>query len=160
MRAQVGVVAIAAVVHLWTAPLAAAQPFPAKPIGKQVPETAIRAALEKWTADFNAGNAEEICDLFASELRYDYRGHPERNYDDLCGLLHRTLNDRAKHYAYALDIKEMLVASDTAIVRLVWTLTIRSNDARLERSTETGMDVFRKQEDGSWKIIRYIAYED
>jgi ketosteroid isomerase-like protein len=84
----------------------------------------------------------------------------ERNYDDLCGLLHRTLNDRAKHYAYALDIKEMLVAGDTAIVRLVWTLTIRSNDARLERSTETGMDVFRRQEDGSWKIIRYTAYED
>jgi hypothetical protein len=44
MRAQVGVVAIAAVVHLWTAPLAAAQPYPAKPVGKQVPETAIRSA--------------------------------------------------------------------------------------------------------------------
>ena len=25
-------------------------------------------------------------------------------------------------------------------------------------SPEIGMDIFRRQDDGSWKIIRYIAY--
>jgi ketosteroid isomerase-like protein len=125
------------------------------------PEAAIRIALEKWTADFNAGNAGKVCDLFASDLRYDYRGQPERGYQDVCSLLRRSLNDRSKHHAYALKIKEILIAGDTAIVRLVWTLRIRSNDAPgFVESTETGMDVFRKQADGSWKIIRYIAYEE
>ena len=27
-------------------------------------------------------------------------------------------------------------------------------------STEPGMDIFRRQSDGSWKIIRYLAYEE
>src|SRR5713226_4309370 len=42
----------------------------------EAPEATIRATLQKWAADFNAKNAGEICGLFASELRYDYRGHP------------------------------------------------------------------------------------
>jgi ketosteroid isomerase-like protein len=126
----------------------------------KAPESMIRAALEKWTADFNAGRVEEICGLFASELIYDYRGQPERNYRDICSLLHRSLDDRRKQYRYALEIKEILVSGEFAVVRLVWTLTIRANDASgSAQSTEPGMDLFRKQPDGSWKIIRFIAYE-
>ena len=37
-------------------------------------------------------------------------------------LLHRSLNDRTKKFTYFLDIKEIIVAGDLAIVRLVWTL--------------------------------------
>jgi ketosteroid isomerase-like protein len=127
----------------------------------QAPETAIRAALEKWTADFNAGDAEKICDLFALDLRYDYRGQPERDYGDICALLHRSLADGTKHYAYSFTVKEILVADDVAIVRLSWTLRMRSRGLEgFAQSTESGMDIFRKQTDGSWKIIRYIAYEE
>jgi hypothetical protein len=43
----------------------------------------VRAALLKWTADFNARNVEAVCDLFSSDLRYDYQGFPERGYDDI-----------------------------------------------------------------------------
>ena len=38
-----------------------------------VAEKAIRDALTKWTADFNARDATRICDLFAPDLRYDFR---------------------------------------------------------------------------------------
>jgi steroid delta-isomerase len=123
-------------------------------------ETAIRAALSKWTADFNAGDASRICDLFAPDLVYDYRGFPERGYDDLCGLLRRSLADRTRKFAYSLDIKEIIVSGDLAVVRLVWTLRVTSPDAaKGAESKEPGLDVFRRQTDGSWKITRYIAYE-
>jgi ketosteroid isomerase-like protein len=129
---------------------------------RDAPEAMIRAALEKWTADFNAGNAEEVCGLFSSELRYDFRGHPERNYRDICGLLHRSLEDATKKYTYALRIKEILVWDELAVVRLVWTLRMKSTNppGSLVESIEPGMDIFRRQADGSWKIIRYIAYEE
>ena len=52
--------------------------------------------LAQWMADFNAGDAEKICDLFALDLRYDYRGQPERRYGDICALLHRSLADGTK----------------------------------------------------------------
>jgi ketosteroid isomerase-like protein len=99
--------------------------------------------------------------LFALDLRYDYRGQPERGYGDICALLHRSLADGTKHYAYSFTVKEILVADDLAVVRLSWTLRMRSRGPQgFARSTESGMDIFRKQADGSWKIIRYIAYEE
>jgi uncharacterized protein (TIGR02246 family) len=131
---------------------------PTWPQSANRPEQAIRAALAKWTSDFNARDASHICDLFASDLLYDYRGFPERDHAALCGLLHRSLADPARNFTYALDIKEIIVSGDMAVVRLVWTLKVASA-GKTEESREPGLDVFRRQPDGSWKIARYIAYE-
>ena len=121
-------------------------------------ERTIRDALAKWTKDFNARDASHICELFAPDLVYDYRGFPERDYPTLCGLLHRSLADPTRTFRYALDIKEVIVSGDMAVVRLVWTLKVTSAGAT-EESREPGLDVFRRQPDGSWKIARYIAYQ-
>jgi hypothetical protein len=77
-------------------------------------QAAIRAALTKWTEDFNAGDAQKVCDLFSPKLRYDYRGFPERNYQDVCDVLHHSLTNPTKRYRYALAIKEILVSGDLA----------------------------------------------
>jgi ketosteroid isomerase-like protein len=46
-------------------------------------------------------------------------------------------------------------------VRLVWTLkTTQLNAGEQRTSVEPSMDVFTRQADGYWKIIRYIAYEE
>jgi hypothetical protein len=55
--------------------IAAASPVLAQPAGEA--ETAIRNALSRWTSDFNARDSAHICDLFAKDLLYDYRGFPE-----------------------------------------------------------------------------------
>jgi steroid delta-isomerase len=122
-------------------------------------QAAIRAALTQWMADFNAGRAEKVCDLFAPDLVAQYRGQPERGYDALCDLLKRSLADRGKTYSYALAIHEILVEGDLAVVRLTWTLKVRGKDAAETTSVEPGIDIFRRQADGSWRISRYIAYE-
>ncbi len=138
--------------------LIAATPVSAQPAGEA--ETAIRNALSRWTSDFNARDAAHICDLFAKDLLYDYRGFPERDYESLCSLLRRSLADQTKNFAYSLDIKEIIVAGDLAIVRLVWTLKVTvPGAANTVESKEPGLDVFRRQPDGSWKIVRYVAYE-
>ena len=61
----------------------------------------------------------------------------------------------------SLDIKEVIVAGDLAVVRLVWRLKVTvPGAADAVESKEPGLDVFRRQPDGSWKIIRYVAYEE
>ena len=70
---------------------------------------AIAAALTQWTADFNAGRADKVCDLFSRELRVDFRGQPERGYDAQCDLLKRALTDSARTFSNAFAIKEILV---------------------------------------------------
>lgn len=123
-------------------------------------EKAIRDALTKWTADFNARDASRICDLFAPDLRYDFRGLPERDYNAMCSALHRALGDRSKTLTYSFDIKEIIVSGDMAIVRLVWTSKLSSSDSgQVIETKEPGLDVFRRQPDGAWRISRYLAYE-
>jgi uncharacterized protein (TIGR02246 family) len=125
------------------------------------PEAEIRAALAKWTEDFNARDASRICNLFAPDLVYDYRGFPERGYDAICRLLRRSLSDPKKTFTYRLDVKEIIVSGDMAIVRLVWTLTVAvAGSTEKTEVKEPGLDVFRRQSDGSWKIVRYMAYEE
>jgi ketosteroid isomerase-like protein len=53
----------------------------------------------------------------------------------------------------------VLVFGDVAVVRLVWTLTVKQEGGGETQSVEPGMDIFQKQPDGSGKIIRYMAYE-
>lgn len=125
------------------------------------PAGAVRDALERWTEAFNARQADGICDLFASDLRYDFRGQPERDYTAICANLRAALADRSRDLRYAFDIKEILVSGDLAIVRLVWISTLRAAGAERPVVTrEPGLDVFRRQPDGRWQIVRYMAYEE
>jgi steroid delta-isomerase len=119
----------------------------------------IRATLEAWTADFNA-RRDTVCDLFARDLIAQYRGLPERGYDAQCTLLQHSLADAQKTYRYGLDIKEIIVAGDVAAVRLTWTLTVAPAGGAAQTTRDEGLDIFRRQADGRWRIIRYIAYED
>jgi steroid delta-isomerase len=138
----------------------AAACLPASAQPEEAAGTAIRTALAQWTRDFNARDASRICDLFAKDLRYDFRGLPERDYDALCGLLHKALADRTKQFVYSPEIREIIVSGDLAVVRLTWTVKMTpAGSAHAVESKEPGLDVFRRQHDGSWKIIRYIAYE-
>jgi len=137
-------------------------------------QAAIRAALTQWMDDFNAGRADKVCGLFAKDVIATYRGQPERDHAALCGLLRRSLADPKRRFRYALMIKEIIVEGDLAVVRLVWTLTVSprtpprptakttaADKATVDVTTEEpGMDIFRRQPDGSWKIVRYLAFED
>jgi len=142
---------------LLLAPLAA---NPVAAAGDADAEGAIRDALTNWMHEFNAGDADAACGLFAPGLRYNVQGLPEQTYTDMCDRLHRSLTGREVGYHYNLDIKEIIVSGDLAVVRLVWYLTVSRPGVPDVVTPEDGMDVFRRQDDDSWKIIRFIAYGD
>jgi ketosteroid isomerase-like protein len=130
--------------------------------GSNTAETAqneIRATLEKWTNDFNAGNSSDVCAFFAPDLISSYQGQPEGDYHSLCVQLLTSLNDPIRTYHYSLQIKEILVCGDLAVARLVWLLRVTQKSVPGENFIdETSLDIFRRQPDGSWKIFRFNAY--
>ena len=150
-------VALKKIPYAWLAAvLAAGLCCPAVSAG---PRAAIRAALDNWTTAFNSRDIARVCDLFARDLIAHYQGQSERNYDATCALLTNSLKDTEKTYHYSLDVKEILVCGELSVVRLAWTLTVVPRDASAtETIEEPGIDVFRRQPDGSWKISRFLAY--
>jgi ketosteroid isomerase-like protein len=124
------------------------------------PKDEIRAALAQWTDDFNAGRADAVCDLFAPALIADVRGAPERDFDTQCRLLRKAIADPERSIGYAFDLKEVLVVGDLAAVRIVWTTTTRDRvSGQVTTGVDQGLDVFGRAGDGSWHIVRYMAYE-
>ena len=114
----------------------------------------IKAALLQWPRDFNARNLDAVCGLFADDVVLAYPGAPDRNRDAFCGQMRVQFRDPSKTFSYdEPDIKEIIVEGDLATVRLFWTLTVRDTSGKvLETIHEDGVDVFRRQPDGSWKI--------
>ena len=108
------------------------------------PAVEVKEALTQWMADFNAGKTDRVCDLFAGDVRGDYRGYPTRDHQAICDLLTKSLADSTRDFSYALDIKEALAFGDVEVVRLVWRLTIEEADGRQIKSVEPGMDIFQR----------------
>ena len=131
---------------------------PASADSADAAQNEIRSALEKWRSAFNDRDERQVCDLFAPDLIANYQGQPEHNYTSLCQLLQTSLADRERTYHYSLNINEVLVYGDLAVVRLIWTLEIEKDGASKEIIAEPAVDIFRHQADGSWKISRYLAY--
>lgn len=158
-----GIFAVFAVILYRIVSMEDSAPVAAAETGAAVVESdaAIRSALAAWNAAFNAGDVETVCDLFAPDLRYFVSGLPEeQTYDDMCARLRGVVTDPTRTFSYSLDIREVIVTGDAAIVRLTWTLTLRpAGGGEAVTTTEQGMDFFRKQSDGSWKIARFLSYE-
>jgi len=117
----------------------------------------IRYRLEQWVGDFNAARGNALCDLYSRDLVAVFRGQPTRGHDEVCDLLMRAIADPARDYRYDLDLHEVIVEGDLAVARLTLTLFISPLNIT---SVEPGMNVFRKEPDGAWRIIRYFAYEE
>lgn len=117
-------------------------------------QAAIEAALRQWPEDFNAENLPGVCGLFADDVVLIYPGSPDRNHQQFCDQMRTLFDDPVQQFSYdAPEIQEVVVDGDLATVRLIWTLTIRDTSGKvLETVDENGVDVFRRQPDGSWKI--------
>lgn len=116
---------------------------------------AIRARLDEWTRQFNDRDAAGACELFSRGLVSEVQGHGEAGYETRCRLITTALENPDRRFRYEADIKEVIVSGDLAVVRLVWTLTVSPGETA---SVEPGLDVFRKEADGRWRIIRFMSY--
>jgi len=155
--------------------LALALPLPAAGAGEVAPATdaaVIRARLTDWAAAFNAGDAGRVCDLFADDLQSDVETAPTGDKASVCARLKAALAKPDRRLTYAVTIHDILVSGDMAAVRLTWTSTLgaageitsakseqeKSAPEKSESWAEQGLDVFRRDPDGAWRIVRYMAY--
>jgi uncharacterized protein (TIGR02246 family) len=120
-------------------------------------KVAITARLTEWTDTFNARDASKTCDLFSADLISTMRGRPDEGRDAVCRRIATALADRNLSLRYAARIEEIILSGDLAVVRLVWSVTMRRG-AKVASWEEPGLDVFRREADGKWRIFRFLAF--
>jgi uncharacterized protein (TIGR02246 family) len=115
---------------------------------------AIKTALRQWPKAFNEERIDDVCALFADDVVLVYPDSPDRGHREFCDQMRKLFDDPSKRFSYAEpDIREVNVDGDLATVRLIWTLTVSDAAGRpLETVREDGVDVFKRQDDGSWRI--------
>lgn len=118
---------------------------------------AIARRLHQWAADFNVKNSAGTCDLFAPTLISTVPDAPDAGREVVCARLATLLARTDAQFHYGVDIHEIIVSGDIAVVRLTWTLTLRRGTTR-QVSREAGMDIFQRQATGTWSIVRFIAF--
>ncbi|WP_294541152.1 nuclear transport factor 2 family protein [uncultured Rhodoblastus sp.] len=121
-------------------------------------KAAVAARLRGFADAFNARDEARSCDIFAPDLIATAPPRLETGRAAICGNIDRLLArpDLRLHYDDP-DIREIIVAGDIAVVRVLWTLTVRKGGAQ-DRTPEGGIDVFRRQPDGRWSIARMAAF--
>ena len=119
----------------------------------------IKARLLNWSKAFNSRDAATVCELFADDIVSDAPGAHDAGKRAICDRLTKVLADRTRELAYTPEISEIIVQGNTAIVRLTWLLKV-VKDGKEVVSTERGMDVFRRDEQGTWRIVRFIAFTE
>jgi len=124
-------------------------------------ETHIRAMLQKWTDDFNAGNSTVVCDLYSQRLTMEFRGVPERNYEKQCSFLKGLFHGGQPSIRYFPTIKDIVARRDYAIVRATWTIaTPVPGQADPKISEDASLDVFHLEPDRRWRIVRSLGFDD
>jgi uncharacterized protein (TIGR02246 family) len=120
---------------------------------------AIRSRLMGWAEAFNAREAGTVCELFAEDLVSVVPGAPDAGKQAVCDRLARLLAREDFRLAYSVEIDEILVWGDHAAVRLDWTLTDASAEPPAT-TRERGIGLFRRDPDGVWRIMRFIAFSE
>ena len=114
----------------------------------------VREALTAFSRDVDNKDLAATCGLFADDVVLSFPGRPPQGHTEVCERFRRLFADPARSYRYAApSIREILVDGDLATVALVWTLTVTDRQGRvLETTREDGLDVLRRQADGTWRI--------
>jgi steroid delta-isomerase len=135
--------------------LVAAAPLRA---GEAADKAAIAARLQGFADAFNARDAARACDIFAPDLVATMPNAIESSRQSLCANLERLLARQDLQLRYDdPEIREIIVSGDIAVVRIVWSLTVRKG-AEQETTPEAGIDVFRREPDGRWSISRFATF--
>jgi len=124
---------------------------------------AINVAKTEYREGFNTGDAERVVSVFAPEFTDNSDGRPSRYGKDAPAKLRRYLEDLFADNKTHLNIviAAIVLAGDLAYDYGWHELTItprNGGEPRLVRKRY--LELWRKQKNGEWRIIRYIDNDD
>lgn len=119
---------------------------------------AVRAAVIAMGEAFNAKDPAALMALHAQDVILTDPGIPDQSHAALAksyGELSRLKPGIT--VTTSPTIEEILASGDLAVVRVVWT-TVETTNARKSTRFMKGLQVWRRESDGSWKFARGMNF--
>lgn len=121
---------------------------------------AVRQAIAAMGEAFNARNPDALMALHAKDVILTDPGIPDQTYETLS----KSYSELSKlkpgvTITTTSNVEEILLSGDLAVVRLVWTTqTAETTPVRKSTRFMKGLQVWRRESDGSWKFARGMNF--
>jgi uncharacterized protein (TIGR02246 family) len=117
-------------------------------------ETEVRAEFARWTAAYRAHDLAGTMAIFDPGVRFAFQGGPDSGYAELRrGYEQEFRGGSTAVWVGAID--EVIASGDVAAEFSTWQL-VDPTGRVLEHNR--GMDLFRRDAHGRWRIIRSLNY--
>lgn len=117
---------------------------------------AVRQAVLAMGEAFNARDPEALMALHAKDVILTDPGIPDQSYETLTKTYAALRKLRpGVTVTTSATIEEILLSGDLAVVRIIWTTT---ESPRNSTRFMKGLQVWRRESDGSWKFARGMNF--
>ncbi len=121
-------------------------------------EQVIRAALADWAVANNAGDQARANQIWAPGVQGWFPSGEEFRNTAAAQIAGASAEQPARS-TFELNIEEVLVSGNLAVVRDTWRETRHFGAASAKRTIKS-FEVWQRQPDGKWRISRWISTPD
>ena len=121
----------------------------------------IWGTFERWLAAYSSRDLKGTMVIFDREVVFSFQGSPDQGYKELETGYVQDFKSSAPGTEWVPKAQEVYAAANLGFVRSVWELHVKNAAGAVEvKARNRSLDVLRRDNTGSWMIIRSINYPD
>jgi uncharacterized protein (TIGR02246 family) len=118
-------------------------------------------AFERWLGAYQQGDLKGVMAIFDRDVLFSYQGAADQGLGELEAGYVADFQRRQPGSAWAPKVEEVYADGRLAFVRAVWERRVPGAGGRAETAARNrSLDVFRRSDDGAWRIFRSFNYPE
>ena len=128
-------------------------------IHAQESSSSISNILNEWIDAFNKRDLQKSLSIYSEDFIGYYPAQPDQSYKTIKEQYQHLLTNNNLSIKLAVKIEEIEMSGNLAFVRMILTATIKPAFAT-EATTahDKGIQIWQKNQDGEWKLIRASTF--
>ena len=119
----------------------------------------LKNTLSNWVDGFNAGDYQKAISIYADDFIGYYHGQPDQTLNNIKEQYQHIFNNKDLTVKISFKADEIKVMDNFAYVRMILTASIKPSYAPQPAvASDKGLQVWHKQNNGTWKLIRSSSF--
>jgi len=119
----------------------------------------IKNKLKNWTDSFNNRDLKNVRSVFAEDYLASYPNQPDQDLNLTMASYKRLFQNTFLEMKLSLQVLEIEANGDLAYVRLNQVSEVKPKSTKQPQyAHDTGIQIWKKQSDGAWKMSRSVMF--